>query len=64
MHVSSVLVKCVHKCHFAYQNEVALRESRTPSREFSLFVRLGEFIQTELKPHFPEYNLIVLVGSK
>lgn len=62
MHASSVLVKCVPKCHFAYQDEVLLRESKTPSREFSLFVRLGEFIQTELKPHFPEYSLIVCVG--
>lgn len=61
VHLSGVLVKCVHKCNFAYQNEVMLRESRNCSGEFSLFVRLGEFIHTKLKPYFPAYNLIVCV---
>lgn len=62
MHVSTVLFRCVHRCHFAYQNEVVLRESRTYSGVLSLFVRLGEFIQTELKPRFPEYSLVICVG--
>lgn len=62
MYVSSVLFRCDHRCHFSYQNEVVLRESETSSGELSLFVRLGEFIQTELKPHFPEYSLVICVG--